>query len=335
MAYTTMYPSKVNSPETTLAEAYTVGDNHLHITDVSVLPAATNHLTVGTGEDAVTYSYTGKTGTTLGTVTGLAVVEGTDTAWAAGTSVARNFTSYDYEAFKTNIDFIKDHGNLDGLDGDDHTQYIKHDLSTAENDFLVGGTGATANTYVTKTLAETKTILFGASPKKSVIFRAGLGLYPQTGANPAEAGTVLGGSNKVFVNYYAFDSGTDEFVQALWWSPDNWDAGTVTAKLFWTATTGTTTKAVRWGVAGVSVGNDEAIDSAFGTEVFVLDTYLAAGDTHITDETSAITIAGATAGEPVIFRISRDANHESDDFDADAKLIAVKIEYGVTTTYSE
>jgi len=50
-----------------------------------------------------------------------------------------------------------DHGSaLTGLTDDDHTQYIKHALATAANDFLVAsGSGA----YVKKTLAEAKTIL--------------------------------------------------------------------------------------------------------------------------------------------------------------------------------
>jgi len=50
-----------------------------------------------------------------------------------------------------------DHGlALDGLGDDDHTQYIKHALATAESDFLAAsGAGA----FVKKTLAETKTIL--------------------------------------------------------------------------------------------------------------------------------------------------------------------------------
>ncbi|MFA5378501.1 MAG: hypothetical protein WC455_22295 [Dehalococcoidia bacterium] len=54
---------------------------------------------------------------------------------------------------------IIDHGGLLGLGDDDHTIYIRHALSTAENDFLVGGVGGTANTFVKKTLAETRTIL--------------------------------------------------------------------------------------------------------------------------------------------------------------------------------
>jgi len=49
-----------------------------------------------------------------------------------------------------------DHGSIDGLSDDDHTQYIKHALATAANDFLVAsGSGA----FVKKTLAETGAIL--------------------------------------------------------------------------------------------------------------------------------------------------------------------------------
>jgi hypothetical protein len=49
-----------------------------------------------------------------------------------------------------------DHGGLAGLADDDHTQYIKHSLATAANDFLAAsGTGV----FIKKTLAEVKTIL--------------------------------------------------------------------------------------------------------------------------------------------------------------------------------
>jgi hypothetical protein len=51
---------------------------------------------------------------------------------------------------------LGDHGELTGLEDDDHTQYIKHALATTESDFLAAsGAGA----FVKKTLAETKTIL--------------------------------------------------------------------------------------------------------------------------------------------------------------------------------
>lgn len=49
-----------------------------------------------------------------------------------------------------------DHGSLGGLADDDHTQYIKHSLATAANNFLVA---SGAGTFIKKTLAEVKTIL--------------------------------------------------------------------------------------------------------------------------------------------------------------------------------
>lgn len=51
-----------------------------------------------------------------------------------------------------------DHGALDGLADNDHTQYVLHSLADAANDFLVASGD---NTFVKKTLAETGAILEG------------------------------------------------------------------------------------------------------------------------------------------------------------------------------
>jgi hypothetical protein len=49
-----------------------------------------------------------------------------------------------------------DHGVLTGLADDDHTQYVKHSLATAVNDFLVAsGVGV----FIKKTLAEVQTLI--------------------------------------------------------------------------------------------------------------------------------------------------------------------------------
>ena len=49
-----------------------------------------------------------------------------------------------------------DHGSIQGLADDDHTQYTLHAIADAENDFMVA---SGANTFVKKTLAETGAIL--------------------------------------------------------------------------------------------------------------------------------------------------------------------------------
>ena len=50
-----------------------------------------------------------------------------------------------------------DHGSLAGLSDDDHTQYVRHNLTTAQNDVLVGN--SVVGTWVKKTIEEFKTIL--------------------------------------------------------------------------------------------------------------------------------------------------------------------------------
>lgn len=80
------------------------------------------------------------------------------TTWAGITDKPSTFTPLDHTHQSAGGQGAKiDHGlALDGLADDDHTQYIKHALATAINDFLVAsGTG----TFVKKTLAETKALI--------------------------------------------------------------------------------------------------------------------------------------------------------------------------------
>lgn len=321
MAYITMYPGKINSPETTLSEAFTSGDNHIHVTDTGVFLTATNLCTIGDGEDAVTYSYTGISAGTPGSLTGVTVVEGTAKSWDSGTTISRVFTAYDYNTLKSNIDFVKDHGNLDGLVDDDHTQYIKHSLADNANDFLVA---SGADAFVMKTLAQTQTILIG-STKRSVVLMASGG-YPKTTGGCAAPQKNESSTNKR--NYYTldFDTGTDEKAEWLFVLPDNYDGGTITAIPYWTAASGSGT--VCFAISGIAYANDAAIDTATGTAQTSTDTLITAGDVHIGPATSAITLAGSPAGgQLVAIQCMRDVSE--DTLGVDAKLIAIKIEYGI------
>ena len=83
---------------------------------------------------------------------------------------------------------------------------------------------------------------------------------------------------------------------------------------------------VVWGLQGLAVGDDDAIDAAFGTAQTVTDTLTAADDEHLTAETSAITIAGAPAeGDLVIFQAYRDADAAGDTLGSDASLIGIRL----------
>lgn len=119
-----------------------------------------------------------------------------------------------------------------------------------------------------------------------------------------------------------FDGTTQEFAQFTLSLPRNWNNGTVTAKFYWTAASGSGT--VQWGISGGAYSNDDALTVALGTAQTVDDTLIAANDLHITDATSAITLAGSPADSDFLaFQISR--NPASDTLAVDAKLLGVVI----------
>jgi len=98
-----MYPAKINSPSSTLVNAITDSQTTIELVDVSVLPDDPNLLTIGDGEDAETCLYTNITGSVVTVQRGF---EGVAKAWDAGAPVARNFTAYDHNTFKSQIEGI-------------------------------------------------------------------------------------------------------------------------------------------------------------------------------------------------------------------------------------
>jgi len=132
------------------------------------------------------------------------------------------------------------------------------------------------------------------------------------------------------VNYLGanFDTTTEENIQFEWVPRRNWNAGTVTAIFYWDNTAGLTTETVAWGIKGVAIGNDGAVDSAFGSEITTSDTWLAQNDIHISAASAAITIAGATDTDYAVFNVARKV--ASDDMTGDVRLIGVRLIYTVT-----
>jgi hypothetical protein len=124
---------------------------HLHTTYIlHSLATAANDFLVASGSGAFVKKTLAEVKTILGLGTA-AYTAATDYAVAA-----KGVTNGDSHDHAGGDGAQIDHGGLAGLSDDDHTQYIKHSLATAANDFLVAsGAGA----YVKKTLAEVKTIL--------------------------------------------------------------------------------------------------------------------------------------------------------------------------------
>jgi len=130
-----------------------------------------------------------------------------------------------------------------------------------------------------------------------------------------------------------FNDSATEYAQWAVIMPDNWDASTVTAQFYWTAAAASGN--VVWGLQGVSFANSDALDGFdWGTAQTVIDGSSAAYDLMVSNETSAITINGAGAGELVMFRVYRNGGSGNDTLSGDARLIGIKIEYGINA-YSD
>jgi hypothetical protein len=121
-----------------------------------------------------------------------------------------------------------------------------------------------------------------------------------------------------------FDTGSDEFADALVVMPSNYNNGTVTARFYWTAASGS--GGVAWAIQGRAFAEDDALDTAAGTAQLVTDTLIAADDMHVTSATSAVTIGGTPAANtPIQFTIYRDVSDAGDDLAVDARLLGVEI----------
>ena len=131
-------------------------------------------------------------------------------------------------------------------------------------------------------------------------------------------------TNKVNYDYIAFDQTTEENAFFQYALPRGWDESTVTFRAYWTAASGSGTFIC--GLKGLARSDDDAIDTAFGTEVTVTDTLITAGDVHVSPESSAVTIGGTPAeGDLVFFNVARKT--ADDTLTADAQLLAIELRF--------
>lgn len=161
---------------------------------------------------------------------------------------------------------------------------------------------------------------------KSIVLPAG-SMSPTTTSGCAEIATVEAGTNDVDYKVLDFDTSSDESAFVVFAMPDSWDGGTITFQPYWTAASGSGT--VCFSIAGRAFADDDAIDQAYGTAQTSTDTLITAGDIHIGPVSSAITLAGTPAGGQLVqLKITRDVSE--DTLGVDARLIAIKLEYGLS-----
>jgi hypothetical protein len=109
--------------------------------------------------------------------------------------------------------------------------------------------------------------------------------------------------------------------------PKNWNEGSITYKVYWTAASGS--GGVTWILECAAYSNDDAIGNAnYGSAQLVSDTLTAVNDLDISPTSSALTCDNTPAVDDVLsFRFYRDYTNGSDTLAADAKLVGVLINY--------
>jgi len=144
--------------------------------------------------------------------------------------------------------------------------------------------------------------------------------------NGAEAAQVETTATRPDMKVLDFDAGTDEFAQFSVAFPKSWNEGTITYQVYWTPASTNTGDCI-FGLQGVSCGDSDTIDIAYGTAVNITDAGIGTvEDQQVSAVSSAVTIAGSPAVDQLTyFQLFRDANAGGDTFSADARVLGVKI----------
>lgn len=133
-------------------------------------------------------------------------------------------------------------------------------------------------------------------------------------------------SNLVNHDYIAFDDTTEENAFFQYSLPKGWDEGTITFRYKWTNPSGLADEKVVLGVKALALGDGDALDTAFGDEVTVEDTFSAQEGIHISGESAALTIGGTPQeGDMVFFNIARKT--ADDDLTGDARLLELIVTF--------
>jgi hypothetical protein len=167
----------------------------------------------------------------------------------------------------------------------------------------------------------------GPSPSGS-LFLSAAGMWPSTTNGASPNAKVESGGQRVDMYMLDFADGASIlYAQATLAMPADWDAGTVTAKFYWTVNS-VSTNSVVWGCQGRSYADGDAIDQAFGTSQTIQDAGNGTANVVLVSAaTPAITLTGAGASELVQFRVFRDPTSGSDTLAATARLLGAQITF--------
>tara|TARA_R110000824_G_scaffold401783_1_gene616189 strand:+ start:16810 stop:18657 length:1848 start_codon:yes stop_codon:yes gene_type:complete len=140
----------------------------------------------------------------------------------------------------------------------------------------------------------------------------------------AASGSAETTTNKIMAETFDFDTTTQEHAQFQISFPKGWDAGVIFFRAHWL--TAGTSGTVYWGLQATCIGDNTAIDTAFGAAQEVIDSVVNADRNNITGyNNSGIIVANASADALCVFQVYR--NVAADTLAADAKLLGIELLY--------
>ena len=148
-------------------------------------------------------------------------------------------------------------------------------------------------------------------------------LKPTTTNGCAAAAQFETSTNKHNYDALAFDASSEEHAYLNFPAPKSSDetAGFYIRNLKWSHLATATNFGVVWGFAILASGNDDALDTALGTEITVADTGGTTEDIYSAPESAAITPGGTWAeGDTLYLEIARKVADGSDTCAVDALL---------------
>ena len=143
--------------------------------------------------------------------------------------------------------------------------------------------------------------------------------------NPAAAQQIETTALRPDLKVLDFDSDTNQFAQFTVAFPKSWNAGTVTYQVYWSPDN-TNTGNCLFQLQGISLGDNDTIDQAYGTGIEITDAGIGAvEDQQISSVSSAVTISNVGDDRLTYFQLLRNASSGSDTFTGNARVLGIKI----------
>ena len=183
----------------------------------------------------------------------------------------------------------------------------------------------TNGTLGTTTAAD---FLVDATTKVKTLYIPASDFVPTTTNGCASLANVELATNDLQIEYLAFDDATEEYACCFKPMPEDWDLGTVKAKVFWYGAPGcSAADTVEWEILIGAASDDDALDRSVTGSFPANDAITADGDLQVTPATDAITVHGTPAkGDLLVFKVSRNVAG-TDDMEEDAHFLGLWIQY--------